>query len=167
MTSPMALIVDTNVFIDAENGRLDLDAVLATQEGLRSKVVYMAAITVSELLAGVKLAKTADEQILRHAFVEKILSHVPVLDFDTEVARSYAELYAFALSRIRQSQQIQGQGKRSRLNAHDLQIAATALVYGFPVLTSNTLDFDGIPGVRVVNPFENNHIHESQPHPFK
>ncbi len=140
----MALIVDTNVFIDAENGRLDLDAVLTTQQGLRSEVLYMAGITVSELLAGVKLAKTADEQIQRHAFVEKILAHVPVLDFDTEVARSYAELYAFVL----------GQGKRSSLNTHDLQIAATALVYGFSVLSSNTQDFAGIPGINVVNPFD-------------
>ena len=146
----MALIVDTNVFIDAENGRLDLDAVLAMQEDLRSEVVYMAAITVSELLAGVKLAKTADEQIQRHAFVEKILAHVPVLDFDAEVARSYAELYAFALA----------QGKRSRVNTHDLQIAATALVYGFPVLSNNAQDFAGIPGIQLLNPFENQQIHE-------
>jgi predicted nucleic acid-binding protein len=146
----VALIVDTNVFIDAENGRLELDTVLITQQGLCSEVVYMAAVTVAELLAGVKLAKTADEQIQRHAFVEKILGHVPVLDFDTEVARSYAELYAFALA----------QGKRSRVNTHDLQIAATALVYGFPVLSNNAQDFAGIPGIQVLNPFENQKIHE-------
>ena len=90
----MGLIVDTNIFIDAENNRLDL----ADVKSLQTQSVYIAAVTVSGLLAGVSLAKTADEKINRHAFVENILSSLPVLDFDTEVARTYAELYAYALS---------------------------------------------------------------------
>ncbi len=143
----MPIIVDTNVFIDAENDQLDLSLI----PSLQSETVYIAAVTVSELLTGVKMAKTAEEQIHRHTFVENILSHVPVLDFNSEVARTYAELYGFALS----------QGKRSKLNVHDLQIAATALVYHYPILTSNTDDFDHIPGVRVIKPHaDKHHVHE-------
>lgn len=134
----MGLILDTNVFIDLEQGRLQQAAV----PSLQTEPVFMAAITVSELLAGVKLAKTAEEHIRRHTSVENILSHVPVLEFDTEVARTYAELYAHALS----------QTKRSNLNVHDLQIAATALAYGYSLLTTNTDDFKGIPGLKVINP---------------
>ncbi len=135
----MGLIVDTNVFIDAENDRLDL----STLSTLQNQSVYMAAITVSELLAGVALAKTADEKISRHAFVENIINSLPVLGFDTEVARTYAELYAYALSNH----------SRQKLNVHDLQIAATALVYGYQILTSNGGDFNNIPGIHVINPY--------------
>jgi predicted nucleic acid-binding protein len=142
----MGIIIDTNVFIDAENDRLDLSKL----KELQSQPVFIAAITVSELLAGVKLAKTADEKIYRHAFVENILSTVPVLDFDTEVARTYAELYAYALS----------QGHRKNLNSHDLQIAAAALVYGHSILTANIGDFRDIPSIHIIDPYSDNTIHE-------
>ncbi|MCF6189599.1 MAG: type II toxin-antitoxin system VapC family toxin [Cocleimonas sp.] len=146
----MGLIVDTNIFIDAENNRLDLGDV----KSLQTQSVYIAAITVSELLAGVSLAKTADEKINRHAFVENILNSLPVLDFDTEVARTYAELYAYALSNGERNK------KRQNINAHDLQIAATALVYGHRVLSSNTKDFKDIPGIQVISPYSDNMVHE-------
>jgi predicted nucleic acid-binding protein len=145
----MGIIVDSNVFIDAENHRLDLSDLKA----LQTQTVYIAAVTVAELLAGVKLAKTADDQINRHTFVESILSTLPVLDFDTEVARTYAELYAYALS-----QKINN--KRQKLNAHDLQIAATALVYGHQILTSNVNDFKDIPGITVITPYSDGMVHE-------
>ncbi len=146
----MAIIVDTNVYIDAENERLDLSKLSV----LQSESIYMAAITVSELLAGVKLAKTSDQHIHRHVFVESILSNVPVLDFDTEVARTYAELYSFALAQKQQKQ-------RSNLNVHDLQIAATALVHGYRILTTNVDDFKNIPGIQLINPYTSeNSIHE-------
>lgn len=145
----MGIIVDTNVFIDAENHRLDLSDLKA----LQTQTVYIAAVTVAELLAGVKLAKTADDQINRHTFVESILSALPVLDFDTEVARTYAELYAHALSKTINN-------KRQKLNAHDLQIAATALVYGHQILTSNINDFKDIPGITAINPYLDGMVHE-------
>ena len=146
----MGLIIDTNVFIDAENGRLELGAISV----LQTEPVFIAAITVSELLAGVKLAKTPEEYMHRHTYAESILNTIPVLDFDTEVARTYAELYAQAL----------GQQRRSNLNVHDLQIAATALVQGYSVLTTNVDDFKGVPGVRLISPYalQGNTIHEEQ-----
>lgn len=146
----MGLIIDTNVFIDAENGRLELGAIPV----LQTEPVFIAAITVSELLAGVKLAKTPEEYMHRHTYAESILNSIPVLDFDTEVARTYAELYAQAL----------GQQRRSNLNVHDLQIAATALVQGYSILTTNVDDFNGIPGVRLISPYalQGNTIHEEQ-----
>ena len=142
----MGLIVDTNVFIDAENKRLHLTEL----KSLQSQTVFIAAVTVAELLAGVSLAKTADEKMNRHAFVENILSTLPVLVFDKEVARTYAELYAYALSNQ----------KRGNLNAHDLQIAATALVHGHRILSSNINDFKNIPGIQVIDPYSDIMIHE-------
>jgi predicted nucleic acid-binding protein len=146
----MGLIIDTNVFIGAENGRLELGAIPV----LQTEPVFIAAITVSELLAGVKLAKTPEEYMHRHTYAESILNSIPVLDFNTEVARTYAELYAQAL----------GQQRRSNLNVNDLQIAATALVQGYSILTTNVDDFKGIPGVRLISPYalQGNTIHEEQ-----
>ena len=146
----MGLIIDTNVFIDAENGRLELGAIPV----LQTEPVFIAVITVSEMLAGVKLAKTPEEYMHRHTYAESILNSIPVLDFDTEVARTYAELYAQAL----------GQQRRSNLNVHDLQIAATALVQGYSILTTNVDDFKGVPGVRLISPYalQGDTIHEEQ-----
>lgn len=146
----MGLIIDTSVFIDAENGRLELGAIPV----LQTEPVFIAAITVAEMLAGVKLAKTPEEYMHRHTYAESILSTIPVLDFDTEVARTYAELYAQAL----------GQQRRSNLNVHDLQIAATALVQGYSILTTNIDDFKAVPGVKLISPYpsQNNTIHETQ-----
>lgn len=103
---------------------------------------FIAAVTVAELLTGVKLAKTPESAMRRHVFVESVLSTIPALDFDTEIARTYAELYAQALA----------QGLRSNLNVHDLQIAATALVHGHSLLTANVDDFKNIASLRVLSP---------------
>ena len=134
----MGVVVDSNVFIDAENGQLKLDELKTFQE----EPVYLAAVTASELLTGVHLALDADTRVRRLSFVENILDSVPILDFDKEVARTYAELYAHALQAT----------ARKNLNVHDLQIAATAICYGYPVLTSNNDDFRRIPGVRMLAP---------------
>ena len=135
----MGIVVDTNIFIDAENGRLDLKKLHLIAN---DNTVYIAAITVSELLAGVHLAGSSAIKLRRSAFVEGIIANVPVLSFDEKVARCYAELYAHFLQ------------PRTKLasNVHDLQIAATCITYGYAVLTSNTDDFKKIPGLDIVKP---------------
>ena len=132
----MGLVIDTNIFINAENGRLDLDAVVTEDEA------FIAAITVSELLAGVHLAKTPKIRVQRSVFVERIIANVPVLDFNEEIARCYAELYALRLK----------SKARADINAHDLQIAATCIALGYSILTINVSDFKNIPGLNVIKP---------------
>jgi predicted nucleic acid-binding protein len=137
----MGLIIDTNVFIDAERHRLvykDL-AVLGEYDE-----AYIAAITVSELLAGVHLAKTVDARIQRSAFVEGVLSAIPCLPFEETVARTYAELYAHVLRANPRIQRLP--------NVHDLQIAATAITNGFAILTNNVQDFRKVPGLKIETP---------------
>lgn len=131
----MGLVIDTNVFIDAESGRLDLDSLdLFSDYG----DAYIAAITVSELLAGVHLAKTANIRIQRSAFVEGIIANIEVLEFSEEVARCYAY---FLKPRA-----------RAGANVHDLQIAATCIALGYTLMTSNEGDFKKVPGVKIVQP---------------
>ncbi len=135
----MGLIIDTNFFIDVENKRLNLDKLSTLTEYGEA---YIAAITVSELLVGVHMAKTVDIRIRRSAFVESILTAIPILKFDEKVARSYAEIYSYYLK----------PRNKSASNVHDLQIAATALAHDYAVLTSNVDDFNKIPGVSVLTP---------------
>ena len=134
----MGLVIDTNIFIDAENGRFDLSSVssLSHHGG-----AYIAAVSVSELLTGVHLATNANTRVKRSAFVEGIIGKMPVLDFNEDVARVYAEVY---------SHFIKPRSKKEG-NVHDLQIAATAITYGYPVLTSNIADFKKIPGLQLVS----------------
>ena len=135
----MGLVIDTNVFIDAENGRLDLTSLDTFSD---NGDVYIAAITVSELLTGVHLARTTEIRIRRSAFAEGIIAKLPVLEFNEEVARCYGELYAHFL-RPR---------AKATTNVHDLQIAATCIAHGFAVLTSNVADYKKVPGLSIVQP---------------
>jgi tRNA(fMet)-specific endonuclease VapC len=136
----MGLVIDTNVFIDAQDGRFALERLA---DFVHYGEGYIAAITVSELLTGVHLAATPAQRVQRSAFVEGLIGSMPVLDFTEAVARIYTELYAHFL---RPRGQMKGR-------VHDLQIAATAIAHGFPVLTSNRDDFRQIPGLRVECPF--------------
>jgi len=135
----MGIVIDTNVFIDAENRRLDLNSLdILSSNG----DAYIAAITISELLTGVHLARAANIKIQRSAFVEGIIARIPVLEFNEEVARCYAELYAHFLK----------PRAKANANVHDLQISATCIAHGFTLLTNNVSDFKKVPGLNIVQP---------------
>ena len=131
----MGIIIETNFFINAERSKAALGQLDKLYKEYGSS--HMAAITVSELLAGVHKAKSTEIRVVRSSFVEKIIANIPVISFDEKVARIYSELYVDKL-------------KPKGGNVHDLQIAATAISYGFHVLTSNQSDFISIPGVKVI-----------------
>jgi predicted nucleic acid-binding protein len=136
----MGLVIDTNVFIDAENKRFELSNLA---KFAHYGEAYITAVTVSELLAGVHLAKTPAQRVKRSAFVESLIARVPVLEFGEEAARIYAELYAL-FSKPR---------SQIKNNVHDLLIAATAIAQGCAVLTSNLDDFKKIPGLTLEHPY--------------
>ena len=96
----------------------------------------MSAITASELLAGVELANTAERRAQRGAFVENLLSSIPVLEFSVPVARTPARMVA-ALP------------KNVTAGAHDALIAATALHHGFALLTRHVANFNVFAGLKV------------------
>ncbi len=73
---------------------------------------------------GVHLANTEARRLKRAAFVEGLLRVLSALPFDIDVARVHAQLIA-SLPR------------RATLGAQDLIIGATALRYGYPMLTGN------------------------------
>ena len=125
------VLLDTTFLIDAERDGSDLDVVLDDEDD-----VAVAAITVAELLVGVELA--SDEyRAEREAFVDDIISSLPVIPYDLSVAAEHAKLLA-AVKTV----------GRPR-GAHDLVIAATARATNRTVVTADAAAFDGLPGVRV------------------
>ena len=130
----MGLIVDTNVFIEAErrHGAVDLNP--WKDRG----PVFLSVITVSELLVGVHRANTPERKTRRAEFVEAIVTAIPILNVDEEVAREHAELFADLA--------VRGQ----IIGAHDLWIAATAITHDHSVLTANTAEFIHVEGLEVI-----------------
>ena len=131
----MGLMLDTNVFIHFERSGNPIYFSQWEKYG----DVYISAITSSELLVGVHYAKTEAQKSRRLAFVESILAKIPILSFETEEARVHAGLFAFLAK----------QGKM--IGAHDLIIAATAIVHNCAVLTENTKEFERVPGLETIS----------------
>ena len=128
----MGLVIDTDVWVLAEKSAGGLDLARWAQYG----GAYMSAITASELLVGVERANTAQRRAQRGAFVENLLSSVPVLEFSMPVVRTHARMVA-SLS------------KNVTAGAHDALIAATALHHGYALLTRNVADFKIFAGLKV------------------
>lgn len=133
----MGYLIDSNVFIDAERGRLALDDLLAAHG---DESFALAAITASELLHGVHRAPTPLIAEQRRAFVEHILAGFAILPFDLDAARMHARLWAT----------LQSTGRM--IGAHDLLIAATGLAHGYTVVTRNAREFARVPGLAVLDP---------------
>ena len=125
------LLLDTTFLVDVKRQRIDLDAVLGDEVD-----VAIAAVSVAELFVGVELA-SKEHKAGRQAFVDDVVSSIPVIPYDTAVAVEHAKLLA-AVSRA----------GRPR-GAHDLLIAATARTTKRTVVTADPGAFDGLPGVVV------------------
>lgn len=125
------LLLDTTFLVDAERGGVDLDEAIADEDD-----VAIAAVTVAELLVGVRLA-APKQRDARAAYVGEIVESLPVITYDTAVAREHAEL----LIAVREQGRPRG--------AHDLMIAATARATDRAVVTADQQSFSGLPGVAV------------------
>lgn len=133
----MAQLIDSSIFIALERRGQPLSALASVA---LDEPVALAAITASELLVGVHRADSSDRRLRRQAFVETILELVPILPFDLRVARTHALIWA----------QLMAAGQV--IGAHDLLIAATAVTYGYALLTANPREFDKVPGLEVRQP---------------
>lgn len=124
-------MLDTCVFVHAERSNTDF------KQFAEDADLFISSITVSELLVGAHSANTDARRVKRSAFVEAIITKIPVLDFTAETARVHAELYAI----------LSQQGRL--IGPHDLIIAATALAHGHSVVTANHHEFNRVPGLKV------------------
>jgi len=124
------LILDSTVLIAVERRGHRLAAMLTDDDD-----VAVAALTAAELLVGVALADPKHRE-LRRAFVDDVLSVLPVETYDLDVARVHAAL----LAHTRRSGRPRG--------AHDLIIAATAVARRRDVVSEDGAGFEDLPGVR-------------------
>lgn len=141
----MGVVVDTTVLVDLErmaqsgpgSGAGALVGRRLAEHFDVDEELGLAAITASEVLHGVHRASPAHRPG-REAFVESVLSIIPVLDFDLLAARAHARLWADLAS------------SGTDVGAHDRLVAATAISLGWRVATANVRHFERIPGLEVV-----------------
>ncbi len=131
-------LLDTNVVSELRKPKPH-GAVLAWIEDLRDDQIFLSAVTLGELQAGVELTRRQDpskaDQI--EAWVDQVANSFEVLPMDTACFREWARLMI---------------GKPDRLT-EDAMVAATARVHGLIVATRNQRDFAQL-NVAVVNPFQ-------------
>ena len=87
----MAVLIDASILIEAERGRLHLDAHVARHG---EDEAFLSVVTASELLHGVHRATRPDVRARRSAFVEGVLERFPLLGVDLACARAHAQLWA-------------------------------------------------------------------------
>jgi tRNA(fMet)-specific endonuclease VapC len=127
------LLLDTTFLIDAERGGVDLDDAIDDDDD-----VAIAAVTVAELLVGVKLA-SARRRKARQAYVDEIIESLPIIAYDRNVAVEHAGLLVA----------VRGQGRPR--GAHDLLIAATARAGDRMIVTADENAFADLPGVTTIS----------------
>jgi predicted nucleic acid-binding protein len=133
----MARLIDSSVFIELERRGGTLSDLAAA---VGDEPFALASITASELLVGVHRSDSPQRRLRRLNYVETVFREVPILSFDLEIARIHARLRA------------EQAAMRQPIGANDLLIAATALTYGYAMLTDNLRDFQRVPGLVVQRP---------------
>ena len=138
-------LLDTNVI--GEIGRDDGDPiVLNWLETIHKADIRVAALSWGELSFGVMKLQEGKRRTYLASWLEGMISlhRTTTLPFDIDTAQIWGRLMA--------EQRAVGRERP----AVDLQIAATALRHGLPVVTRNTKHFEGL-GLVVINPWS----HES------
>jgi len=133
----MGLLIDSSALVAAERGRLRLQDVLT---GSEDESVAISVITASEMLHGIQRARTVEQASKRQQFVSFILDLFPIIPIDLEVAQIHARIWA----------ELQVRGEM--IGTHDLLIAASALAFGYKVMTLNVDEFSRVAGLQVLSP---------------
>jgi tRNA(fMet)-specific endonuclease VapC len=136
----VGLVIATSALIDAE--RLALRAAAAWDTVLArlgDQPAVLPAIVYAEALAGVELAGSTQRATARRARLDALAAAIPVVDFDVDVARAWARLFA-------------AQRRSGRMiPANDLAVAATAVHLGYSVLVGagDEKHFRAVEGLEV------------------
>ena len=137
------ILLDTNVI--SEPQRREPNArVLEWIDAQALETLYLSAITVAELRAGIALIPAGKRRDSLHGNLEKRLLPMfanRVLSFDMACTKAYAELLA------------KSRAAGLAVETADAFIAAVALANGFAVATRDTRPFEAA-GVNVINPWQ-------------
>jgi len=137
------ILLDTNVLLEPMRPA-PATRVGAWLDAQALETLYLSAMTVAELRAGVALLPTGKRRTALHEQLERQVLPLfagRVLPFDMACTQAYAEL----LARVRKA----GQG----IDTADALIAAVALANGLMVATRDTGPFLAA-GLRLINPWD-------------
>jgi toxin FitB len=130
-------LIDTNVVSELRKPRPH-PLVVAWLRGVSDRDLYLSAVTVGELQAGVEITRRQDKAKAAEieAWIDQVAGAWNVLPMDAKIFRYWAKLM---------------HGRSDKL-IEDAMIAATAQVHGLVVVTRNVRDFDPL-GVPTLDPF--------------
>jgi len=130
-------LLDTNIVSELRRRRLH-GAVVAWLEGVQDADLYLSAVTLGEIQAGIEITREQDREKASEieAWLDQIAQTSNLLPMDGATFRTWAKLMH------RQSDTV----------FEDAMIAATALVHKLTVVTRNVRDFERFP-VNLFNPF--------------
>lgn len=131
-------LLDTNVVSELRRTRPH-GAVLDWIADVPAEQLFVSAVTVGEIQAGIEITREQDEAKAEElgAWLDKVLASYGILPMDALAFREWARL-------------MHG---RSGAMTEDAMIAATAMVHRLTVVTRNVAEFNDL-GVDYVNPFE-------------
>ncbi len=131
-------LLDTNVVSELRRPRPH-GAVLEWLEHVPGESLFVSAVTIGEIQAGIEITREQDEAKADEleAWLDSVLASFGVLEMDATAFREWARL-------------MHG---RSDTLVEDAMIAATATVHRLTVVTRNVRDFAQF-GVEILNPFE-------------
>ncbi len=130
-------LLDTNVVSELRRSKPH-GAVVAWLKDTEADRLYLSAVTLGELQAGVEIAREQDAAKAQEieAWIDQIAALWNVLPMDAVAFRVWARLMHRSADQL----------------IEDAMIAATAIVHGLVVVTRNVRDFEPF-GVRTFNPF--------------
>jgi len=131
----MGTLIDTSVLVAAQRDEIDLSRVAASQP---AEPVAIPAICAAELLHGPYRLRRAVARSRAEQRVEHLIAFFPVVAFDLDMARVHARLG------------VELAEKGTRVGAHDLMIAATAVWLDYRIATRDLRSFPKIRGLDVV-----------------
>jgi|SRR5260370_15139946 predicted nucleic acid-binding protein len=130
-------LLDTNVISELRKVKPH-GAVVAWLRQIDNRDIYLSAMVVGEVQAGIEFTRRQDAVKAREieSWLSQVVATFQVLPLDAEVCREWARLIH----------------RRSKALTEDALIGATAKVHGFTLATRNVRDFQGW-GLDLLNPF--------------